>query len=273
MLTEAYVRDVLDGAGWQVSEPRGSMNTTRLAHRGDAAVAVKLVDTPLGILSRLAELGVTPPVLASGEHEGRRYIVQEVVNGPYPDHEWFASNVEPWSAMVGRYLGDEVLHRLVEATPAFWRVTVPDAVALLGDPPAGFAPAGFRSAFARWRQQAESIAELPFRPIHPDPHWHNYVIADGRAYLLDWDHIDLSDPLRDVGIQAWGFLPRHRWPEFVDGVGLRWTEALEPAICWWAAQKLAMNAFWNVSQGDESGARFHADLFLVAVNRQPWVRT
>jgi hypothetical protein len=275
MLTEGYVRDVLDGSGWQVSEPRGSMGATRLARRGDAAVAVKVVDTPLAVLNRLSELGVTPPVLAAGEHEGRGYIVQQAVSGPSPDHEWFASNVQPWAAMVGSYLGDEQLHRLVEAIPAFWRLTVPDAVAMIDSQPTPRTVAlrepSYSRYIARWRRQSEGIVELPMRPIHPDPHWHNYVIADGQPYLLDWDYIDLSDPLRDVGVQVWGFLPRRLWAAFLRAVGLELSDELELAIHWWAAFKLALNAHWNDRNDDEQGAAFHARLFGVAVDRRPWV--
>jgi hypothetical protein len=271
-LTEAYVRDVLDGSGWQISELRGSMGKTRLAHRGDASVAVKLMDTPLEVMTRLSDLGVTPPVLASGEHEGQRFMVQEVVTGPSPDHAWFAANVEPWAAMIHSYLSDEVLHRLVEATPPFWRLAVPDAVALIDNQPTPRGSAlrtpSFRAALNRWRHQAAEITPFPMRPIHPDPHWHNYVIADDRPYLLDWELLDLSDPYRDVGYQVWGFLPPSLWPTFLRGVGL---ELDELAIYWWAAFKLVGNASWNDAQNDEVGAEFHAELFSHAVDRKPWV--
>jgi Phosphotransferase enzyme family len=274
-LTEEYVRDVLDGPGWQISELRGSQGKTRLASRGDEAVVVKQVDTPLAVMNRLSELGVTPAVLASGTHEGVPYLVQQVVTGPSPDHAWFAANVEPWAAMVGRYLNDEPLRGLVAAVPPFWRLAVPDAVALIDSQPAPRVAALREPAFAtligRWRAQSAEIVRLPLRPIHPDPHWHNYVVADGRAYLLDWEYIDLSDPLRDVGYQVWGFLPRSLWATFLRGVGLEPSEELELAIFWWAAFKLALFAFYNDTCDDQAGAEFHVELLRAAVARRPWV--
>ncbi|MFC7618907.1 phosphotransferase family protein [Microlunatus sp. GCM10028923] len=274
-LTEDYVRAVLPGAGWQVSGVRGSMKVTRLAERGAEAVAVKLAEVPLEILSRLAELGVTPPILATGLYEGREYVVQRAVSGPHPDHDWFAANLPRWADLVGSYLNDEPLRRLLLPRQGTWRLAVPDAVAMIDSQPA---PAleplrdhELQVRLDRWRGQATEIARLPTRPIHPDPHWHNYVIADGHPYLLDWDLIDLSDPLRDVGSQIWGFLPQQRWPEFLHRVGLPTGDQAELAIHWWAAFKMIMNAWWNDRHGDEGGAAFHADAFKLAVDRRPWL--
>jgi aminoglycoside phosphotransferase (APT) family kinase protein len=164
---------------------------------------------------------------------------------------------------------------MLEEQPGFWRIGVVEAVAMFDDPPVARSAAlrdpRFRVCFERWRQEASNVVGFPFRPIHPDPHWNNYVVADGLPYLLDWENIDLSDPMRDIGIQIWGFLPKHRWQEFLRRVGLNPTKDVETAMYWWAAFKVLMNAFWIDAHGDESGARFHAHLFCTAVERRPWV--
>lgn len=278
-LTATYVHEVLrrdlDTSDWQVSEPLGSLGTTRMAHRGRAAVVVKLVDTPLDIMKRLSELGVTPQVITAGEHAGVPYLVQEVVSGPHPDHDWFGSNVARWAEMVGRYLDDVLLRQMLAAVPGRWRVSVDDASTFFDEAPAPRSAAlqaqSFQAAFEEWQQQSETIVSLPLRPIHPDPHWNNYVIAAGRPYLIDWEHIDLSDPMRDVGYQIWGFLRQRQWGEFLERVGLSGAGGLDGAVCWWAGFKVLMNAFWNDSQGDERGAAFHAELFRAAVEQRAWV--
>jgi hypothetical protein len=278
-LTATYVREVLrhglDGPDWQVSELMGSMGKTRLARRGTEEVAVKLVDTPLNIMTRLSEIGVTPPVLATGEHEGVRYMVQQVVSGAHPDHDWFGSNVARWADMVRCYLADVPLRQMLETIPGFWRLGVDEAVAQFDEQPAPRSAAlqeqSFQTAFEHWRRQSHAIVRLPLRPIHPDPHWNNYVIAAGQPYLLDWEHIDLSDPMRDVGYQIWGFLRKRQWEEFLERVELTDTDNLETAVYWWAAFKVLMNAFWNDAHGDENGASFHAHLFRMAVEQRPWV--
>jgi aminoglycoside phosphotransferase (APT) family kinase protein len=99
---------------------------------------------------------------------------------------------------------------------------------------------------------------------------HNYIIVDGRPYVLDWEHIDLSDPLRDVGFQLWSFLPGSRWPDFLQKIGLSLSEDVEIAIQWWAALKMLTNATFNDRRGDDEGAEFHAYAFRHAVDRRPW---
>lgn len=126
-LTDDFVRAVLPGTGWRVSEVRGSTGVTRLAERGGEAVAVKLVATPVEILNRLGDLGVTPRILGNGVHEGREYVVQRVIDGPHPDHAWFDGNLARWADLVGRYLNDEPLRRLLAGRPGDWRLSVPDA--------------------------------------------------------------------------------------------------------------------------------------------------
>lgn len=273
-LTESYVHAVLDGRGWQISDVRGSMGKTRLAERGDEAVAVKLVDTPLEIMTRLAEIDVTPPVLMSGVHEGSRYVVQQAISGPYPDHAWFANNLTRWADLVGRYLNDDPLRRMLAAEQGFWRLAVPDALTMINSQPAPRSPAlrdpDLQTYLERWRQQATEMVQLPLHPVHPDPHWHNYVIAKDRPYLLDWEHIDLSDPIRDVGLQIWGFIRRGEWPVFLHRVGIVHDEGVELAIYWWAGFKMIMNAWWNDRNDDEPGAEFHAGAFRTAVDRQPF---
>ncbi|WP_432886842.1 phosphotransferase family protein [Kribbella sp. CA-245084] len=278
-LSATYVHEVLrrdlGTSNWQVSEPLGSLGTTRMAQRGRVALVVKLVDTPLDIMKRLSELGATPQVITAGEHEGVPYMVQEVVTGPHPDHDWFGSNVAEWADMVRCYLDDVPLRQMLAAVPGRWRVSVDDAARFFDDTPAPRSAAlqdpSFQAAFGHWQQQSETIVRLPLRPIHPDPHWNNYVIASGRPYLIDWEHIDLSDPMRDVGYQIWGFLRQRRWAEFLQRVGLSDAGNLEAAVYWWAGFKVLMNASWNDGQGDERGAAFHADLFRAAVERRAWV--
>ncbi|GAA2760739.1 phosphotransferase [Actinopolymorpha rutila] len=278
-LTTTYVREVLlrevGGPDWQISEPLGTGSKTRLVHRGSTALAVKLVDTPPRITARLSEIGVTPPIVAVGEYDKRRYTIQQAVTGPHPDRDWFAGNLPRWADLVRSYLDDDELHRLLAETPAFWRLDVTGAVAVIDRSPAPTMPVlqepGFRASLERWREQAEAVVRLPHQPIHPDAHVHNYVIAGGRPYLLDWEYVDLSDPLRDVGFQVCGSLHRGRWAEFLRRIGHAPSEELEIAMLWWAAFKMAMNAFFNDGRGDERGAAFHAHYFRMAVDRRSWV--
>lgn len=109
------------------------------------------------------------------------------------------------------------------------------------------------------------------RTVHPDPHVNNYVICAGRPFLLDWDHIDLSDPLRDVGWQLWGGLPAGYWPDFLESVEIACAEDSRRAICWWSGFKMLGNALFNDRRNDLAGADFHVSGFVKAAQGLGWL--
>jgi hypothetical protein len=74
------------GGAW-----RWSRTGRAAAARDHLSVVVKL-GSPAAALRRLAELEVTPPVLAWGEHEGSPYTVQVLAAGTQPDAAWFAAH-------------------------------------------------------------------------------------------------------------------------------------------------------------------------------------
>jgi Phosphotransferase enzyme family len=259
-LSVAFARRVLPGVGWEISEPLGSMGTTRVARRAGRSLVVKLIDVP-DIVARLAEVGVAPPIVEVGEG----YLLQEHVDGPNPDVRWFATHLEAWTGLLRRYLYDSPLAELVDGTPGRERLTVASAARLLGDEPGAGWPEACVRSFDRWRSQASSVASFPIVPIHTDAHMVNYVLGSGRPYLLDWDQIDLSDVVRDVGVQAWGFLGHRRWPDFLRRVHLEPSAEMVDAIYWWSAFKMLRTALWV-----EDGT-FHAMLFERAVSRLDWI--
>ncbi len=255
---------------WQLSAPLGTMAATRMANRDGQSVAVKLTTTAPEVLNRLAELQVTPPLLAAGKYNGRRYVVQQAAVGEHPDPDWFTDHLGQWASLVWAYLGDPVLHQLLPGEP----FTIADAVT---EPEQNPHPRGtalrdkaFVAACVRWQEQAAEIRPLPAYPIHPDAHMNNYVVDDDRLYLLDWDGITISDTMRDIGIAVWGFLPRSRWARFLEYGGLAYSADSELAIYWWSAYKMLTNANFCDKNANEPGAQFHARAFIRAVSRRPW---
>ena len=273
----AILREAGLGDRWDLSETMGTMQATRIARQHDRAVVIKLIRTSAAIMQRLSDLEVTPKVIALGDHDGTPYLIQEAVDGPHPDHAWFHNNRRQWAEMINRYLNDSALSRLLAAEPPFWRLDVAAAAALIdrdlerAPPTPALGSAHFRSAYDSWRNSAASLPAATLRPIHPDPHWHNYLISDGEPLLLDWDHIDLSDPVRDVGCQVWGFLPEQHWDEVLLRVGLAVDATSHSLICWWAAFKMLGNALFNARRGNAEGVDSHLAMFAIAADNTPWL--
>lgn len=195
MLTRALAARLLRrdlGGAWRVFNSAGSHGNTRRAARGDLAVVVKL-GSPAAALRRLAELEVTSPVLAWGEHQGSAYTVQRIAAGQHPDAAWFAVHVPELTELVQRYQRDERLARLLREDPSRDRLDVSGAASMFdwirprqGSP---MWTDEVLAARAAWRRLAANLSPLSPAPVHADPHRLNHVVVDGRLFLLDWDEV------------------------------------------------------------------------------------
>ena len=271
MLTRALAARLLRrdlGGGWRVANGAGSHGNTRHAASGDLSVVVKL-GSPAAALRRLAELDVTPPVLAWGEHDGTPYTIQRMATGVQPDRAWFAAHLDEYAGLVRRYQRDERLAELLHADPTRDRLDVAAATSMFDHlPPRPGSPmwtSEVAAAVAVWKQRAADLAPVPPLPVHADPWWGNYVVAGDQLHLVDWDEIDLSDPWRDGGIQLWWHVPAPRWAEFVAGQGAVLDAALEARILWWASFKMLRNGHWVDNDGDAALAVLNARAFVRAM--------
>jgi hypothetical protein len=221
---------------------------------------------PSAALVRLAELGVTPPVLATGEFEGVPYTIQQMIRGEEPDRAWFARHVADLADLIFRYQRDPALAAILSEDRSRERLTVRVAAMMFDDMPprAGsrFWTEEMIVARAEWRRQADRFQELTPVPVHTDPMWGNYVVDGDRMYLLDWDDIDLSDPWRDIGVQLHWHVPVDRWPYFVDRFGARLDDELLARIHWWMAFKELRTGFWVDARGIDHYAMLCARGFL-----------
>jgi hypothetical protein len=238
------------------------------ASGGGEAVVLKHRQ-PAAALVRLAELGVTPPVLAAGELEGVPYTIQRMIAGEEPDRAWFARHVPDLADLIRRYQSDPALAAILREDRSREHLTVSGAAMMFDDiPPRAGSPfwtAEMLVARAEWRRQADRFPEFAPVPVHADPMWANYVVDGDRMYLIDWDEIDLSDPWRDVGVQLCWHVPADRWPDFLDRYGARLDDELRARIHWWMAFKSLRTGFWVDARGDEYYAVLNARGFLNAM--------
>jgi aminoglycoside phosphotransferase (APT) family kinase protein len=253
------------GGAWRIASGAGSLGNTRRAVRGDLSVVVKL-GSPASALRRLAELEVTPPVVAWGEEDGSPYTVQVLAAGEQPEAAWFAAHVLELAELVRRYQRDERLAQLLRDDPSRDRLDVAGAASMFDwIPPRHGSPMWtdeVLEARAAWRRLAADLATIPAVPVHADPHGGNYVAADGRLFLIDWDEVDLSDPWRDAGIQLWWHVPGPRWADFVAVLGATLDDTLASRIHWWAGFKALRNGYWVDLRGEARLAELNARGFV-----------
>src|SRR5689334_22704761 len=93
---------------WMIQKPPAGFKESYIAESQDRKLFLKFdVDTPP--LHRLAEIGVTPPLLFVGKDEDRPFIIQEFVQGEYPDRAWLNANIFILAQFLKTYHTDEPL--------------------------------------------------------------------------------------------------------------------------------------------------------------------
>ncbi len=221
---------------WIIFRPEhGWSDASYVAERRGYRVFVKL-GASSDVLQRVAEIGVAPAVLAAGEYQDLSYVIQEFVEGRFPDHGWFEPHVDEVARLFRLVHRDSLLRALVkspahprprqlrdmELTRRLVEASFPD-------------PSGLKTASAWLARRLPSVPEDDLVPTHGDVNRKNFLITPTRIVMIDGDDIALADPLRDVGPLVWWYLPPSRWPSFLEKCGLPATPAVIERVYWWAA--------------------------------------
>jgi Phosphotransferase enzyme family len=255
---------------WTISRPEdGLQKECYTARSGDLAVFIKF-DVPTAPLRRLGEIGVAPRLLANGVLDDKTYVIQEYIAGTYPNWQWFAHNL-PWlAAFIKRYHSDQELAvMLAEGQDTDYQEHITAEIADL--------EIQFRSlnanelreptivtAFELLKVQAQKLQPVKLVPVHADPNTKNMLLMGDTLYMVDWDDIKLSDPLRDAGQLLWWYVAKRQWGDFFAAYGLPLNEALVERIYWWVARTSLAIALWHVAHA-RAGTPFLQD-FVAALH-------
>ncbi|MBA2247814.1 MAG: phosphotransferase [Chloroflexia bacterium] len=109
-------------------------------------------------------------------------------------------------------------------------------------------------------------------PSHTDPNNSNVLVAPDRVYLIDWDGVMLSDPLRDIALILWWYVPPERGEAILQRCWLpdAASAATIDRVFWWAAVSSLRVALWidRQARGDDAIRSFLAD-FIAAAHGLP----
>ncbi len=257
-------------ADWLITFPEdGQQKACFIAQRGTERVFIKF-DVPVAALQRLGEIGVAPRVIASGRLDGNSYVVQDYIAGSYPDWRWFAHHLSLLAAFIKRYHNDQPLVSLLAANePTSYAEHIAHDLATLEKQFTSLSSEELQaprivSAFEKLKAQSKYLSAVSLVPVHPDPNTKNILLSDDSLLMVDWDDMQLSDPMRDAGLLLWWYVAQHQWHEFFEVYGVMMDNALVERIYWWAARTSFAIALWHVEHGYDCRA-FLLD-FLAAVN-------
>lgn len=270
------------GGDWDVAPAaHGSTGRAFVARQGGESLFIKL-GPPHPALERLSALGVTPPILAHlalHERDGRDLTVYQHIDANAADRAWIGAHADVLVDLFNVVQQDSALTGLLGSVSPVTTIdehleaVVTRLIARVERASAPvFGSSGIGAALARLHTVRPPVSEVPLVPAHTDPSPSNVLVAFGRIYLVDWDGIILSDPMRDIGLLLWWCVPTERW-----GALLRrfWLPDADSAACidrvyWWSAVNSLRVALWiDRHTSDEGAIASFLEDFLAAEARCP----
>jgi hypothetical protein len=258
---------------WKVWRARsGWSHRTFVAFDGTRRIFLKF-GVAVDALRSLAELAVTPVVLHAGEYRGHSFVIQAFIAGRHPHHGWFGRHLAEMARLVGAYQGDARLRALVSPTTTLTHTKLVTGV--LDDlelrSRGGITPppqnARFVEAVGELRRLSTKLRATDLVPTHGDPNPKNFILTD-QLYLVDWDDLALSSPLRDVAQLLWWYVPPYRWHEFFELLGFEDGSHEFDDLYWWVATESLDVAINVAERGDpERAGEFLAD-FAAAIEQR-----
>ena len=176
----------------------------------------------------MAEIGLTPPILASGHLEsGSSVMVQSLIRGRNPSRRDFREQLAKVAALI----------RIMQHDPPVREALPPAPSNLHRD--AGFrALSSLRQRWEQYRTQVPHVAEFVDHSLdilesriqqfttyglvssHSDICNANWLFADdGKIYLVDFESMAMDDPAFDPGALLWWYYPPELRGEFLKIAG------------------------------------------------------
>lgn len=243
------------GKTWTITQSRdGAHRKSYIVQCEETKLFLKF-GAPVMLLNRLGEIGITPQLIASGEMDGEAYVLQNYLVGNYPDWKWLTDHLPLLAQAIKLYHRDEQLTLLLtKKFPASYdehlRLDLEQLEQrFLALDKALLHTSEITQAFRALQTQARRLQPTALVPVHADPNTSNMLVVGSAFYLVDWDEITLSDPLRDIGLILWWYIPPRKWPEFFAAYDLQLDESHLARIFWWCARTSFAVALWLAEHG------------------------
>ncbi len=224
---QRYLHDHVAPIAWELHPPARGWSGARcfIARSSQRTVFVKLGGDER-VLQLLSDAKLTPELLAGGAFAQTRITVQAFVEGQHPTRQWYASHMNTWADLIHRLSQLSTLRALVPAVPDETYQSL--LTRYVGQVQALYTPANLspseqavvETLLEAYAARIPSIAGAGLVPTHGDPGPDNLLIAPTGVYLIDWDRLHRSDPMRDVALVAWWMYPPAQWPELLDRFGI-----------------------------------------------------
>jgi len=267
----------VDHTTWQIQTPqRGfSFGKRFLGISSHHKVFVKL-GVDYRVIQLLSEARLTTRYLAGGSFSDTTITVQDYVEASHPDRKWYAANVKSWAQLMKTLQSFVALRQyLPPVENETYRTLLAHYVnqikeerqkAVIGQRERDLIAA----LIEQYEQRISSIEGEGLVPSHGDPNADNMLVTPTSVYLIDWDALHLSDPMRDVAQVLWWMYPPYQWHEMLDlfHINLANHQQQERFYLYISTRALYVSLFFVQANQKQWATRFLIDAQL-ALKHQP----
>lgn len=265
----------IGGENWKITKPDRGLSKETYIVKNDKKTYFLKFDINIPPLLRVSELGLTPKIVNYGKLHNENFVVQEYIEGVHPDRKWFSKNINILADFIKSYHGDKKLAELLPFNRNFnSQKHLNDDISNLRESIKKanneiYKSTIFIKEFNDFVRQGKKLEIVKPVPIHADPNFNNFLLVNGKLYFVDWDNVMLSDPLRDIGLILWWYLPKTKWNDFFTRYGIKNNKNTLDRLFWWvSARSLAVSLWFLLQKDDLKEAKKYLKDFYTALNRK-----
>lgn len=226
----AFLEKQIGNRIWEIKlPPHGTGQETYFVMGCEQAYFVKL-GAEVERYQVMAELGLSPPVVAAGQlEEGISILVQEKVRGQKPQRKDFHQYWMKFAESIRRTHQSERLKQILPKRTSNQHKDV--GIEILVEIEARWeqrksAVLAFTEyvdqSIQSLKAQVSQFAERGLVASHNDVCNGNWLVtAEGAIYLLDYESMSMDDPASDLGAILWWYYPPKMRAEFLRVAGYR----------------------------------------------------
>jgi thiamine kinase-like enzyme len=244
-IKEILAKEVKDGK-WSLDiANEGKSKVTYIGKLGTNKVFIKNENSSDALL-RLSEIGIAPKIIYSQEDGKKGIFIQEFVEGKHPSKQFINKNYKKFAELFKIFHLDSKLAKIltkendtydgVVDSTIDWMVEWGDAIEVLTQKEKDYVTELIKN-------KPKNVTDL-LTPIHADPNNSNFMVASKNIFIIDWDDICLSDPLRDVGQFCYEYVEKENWKDFCSVIGIDLNKDRLKRMYWWISIMKLLVAYW-----------------------------
>lgn len=269
---EKILYNTFKTSGWIIQKPPyGLSKETYVAQNGPKRVFIKF-EVNIPPLKRVSDLGLAPCLLSSGTYHNRTYVIQQFVKGIIPTRKWINNNLKKLAELIKSYHSDkELFYILKNNSKLDYKNNVNDSLKFVEKQLEEvkqiiITNKNIENGIKKLMNESKNLRPVPLTVIHTDPNYKNMLLVGNRLYILDWDDVRISDPVRDIAPLLWWYIDKNKWPMFFNYLGIEMIDSLMNRFYWWMARQSLTIAIFFAKKNDVKKVNKYLVDFAAALN-------